>query len=224
MRIQLDNVYDVNMEDASMLSKGAYHHGNLRVALLEAGLQALAHTEAEALSLRLLAKQVGVSANAAYRHFADRDDLLAAMATEGFRRFSVAQEAAVHGLPQAQDRLRASGRAYVAFAQTYPALYRLMFQRLCTDGMTEALATQSQQGMAVLLEAVSALLQRPPQDEPVRVAAASCWALVHGLSSLAQGGQLAVFGLGVDALIDQVLAMPVQFAGVPAPASAPAGG
>jgi AcrR family transcriptional regulator len=191
----------------------SYHHGNLKVSLIDAGVAALDHTEVDALSLRQLAKVVGVSANAAYRHFADKDALLTAMAAEGFRRFAAAQSASVVGLAQAEDRLKASGRAYVAFAQTHPALYRLMFQRMDQVMADPALMAHcSGGGMAVLLEATSSLVGAPLDDERVRVAAAACWSLVHGLSSLAQGGQLGVFGLPMPDLIDRVLALPTAFA------------
>jgi AcrR family transcriptional regulator len=213
MGIERQNVYDVNMSDVPMAMTGedrtrSYHHGNLKTSLIEAGLAALTHTEADELSLRQLAKDVGVSANAAYRHFEDKDALLIAMAAEGFRRFTLSQEEAVAKVPQAEDRLKASGRAYVAFAQAHPALYRLMFQRLSCAATHPDLAMTAIDGMTVLLEATSSLLGAPAHDERVRVAAAACWSLVHGLSGLSQGGQLAVFGLPIDALIDRVLSMP----------------
>lgn len=209
--IQRQNVYDVNMSDVSLESR-SYHHGNLKASLIEAGVAALAHTDAEALSLRQLAKEVGVSANAAYRHFDDKDALLTAMAAEGFRRFALAQAGSVQGLAQAEDRLKASGRAYVAFAQAHPALYRLMFQRMDQVMADPALMAHGNGGgMAVLLEATSSLVGAPMDDERVRVAAAASWSLVHGLSALAQGGQLAVFGLPMHDLIDRVLSMPVSF-------------
>jgi AcrR family transcriptional regulator len=213
MRIQRQNVYDVNMSEVPMSTvEGeairSYHHGNLKASLIEAGVAALAHTEADELSLRQLAKAVGVSANAAYRHFEDKDALLSAMATEGFRRFTAAQRAAVAAVPHAEDRLKASGRAYVAFAQAHPALYRLMFQRLSCAATHPDLAMTAIDGMSVLLEATSSLLQAPAHDERVRVAAAALWSLVHGLSALSQGGQLAVFGLPMDELIDRVLTWP----------------
>ncbi|HEX5374401.1 MAG TPA: TetR/AcrR family transcriptional regulator [Aquabacterium sp.] len=185
-----------------------YHHGNLKVSLIEAGLEALTHVEADDLSLRQLAKEVGVSANAAYRHFEDKDALLSAMAAEGFRRFARAQHDAVAQEPQAEGRLKAAGRAYVAFAQAHPALYRLMFQRLSCVATDPDLAQSAIGAMTVLLEATSSTLHAPAHDERVRVAAAACWSLVHGLSALSQGGQLAVFGLPMNELIDRVLAMP----------------
>jgi AcrR family transcriptional regulator len=213
MRIQRHYVYDVNMSEVPVSTTGgdatrSYHHGNLKASLIEAGLLALANTESDELSLRQLAKVVGVSANAAYRHFEDKDALLSAMATEGFRRFTLAQRGAVAGLPDAEERLKASGRAYVAFAQAHPALYRLMFQRLSCAATHPELAMTAIDGMSVLLEAASSLLQAPPDDERVRVAAAALWSLAHGLSALAQGGQLAVFGLPVGELINRVFAMP----------------
>ena len=208
--IQRQNVYDVNMSDASPESR-SYHHGNLKASLIEAGVAALAHTDAEALSLRQLAKEVGVSANAAYRHFDDKDALLTAMAAEGFRRFAAAQTASVQGLALAEDRLKASGRAYVAFAQAHPALYRLMFQRMPQILCDPAMAAEAGGGMSVLLEAASSLVGAPVTDERVRVAAAASWSLVHGLSALAQGGQLDVFGLPLPDLIDRVLSLPVSF-------------
>ncbi|MEY4429808.1 MAG: hypothetical protein RLZZ182_2497 [Pseudomonadota bacterium] len=218
MRIALQNVYDVNMSDASRHKKSeprAYHHGNLKASLIEAGVAALDHTEVDALSLRQLAKDVGVSANAAYRHFDDKDALLTAMAAEGFRRFAQAQAASVVGVASAEDRLKASGRAYVAFAQTHPGLYRLMFQRMDLVMANPVVAAQAMGGMSVLLEATSALVGAPMDDERVRVAAAASWSLVHGLSALAQGGQLAVFGLPMPELIDRVLSMPTSFGSSP---------
>lgn len=233
MRIAIQNVYDVNMEDAKTRDDAenptnaaptearTYHHGNLKASLIEAGVAALAETDIDALSLRQLAKAVGVSANAAYRHFDDKDALLTAMAAEGFRRFAAAQAASAQGVAHAEDRLKASGRAYVAFAQAHPALYRLMFQRMDQVMANPALIAHADGGgMAVLLEATSSLIGAPMDDERVRVAAAASWSLVHGLSALAQGGQLAVFGLPLDELIDRVLSMPVNFQRAVSPTSA----
>ena len=205
--IERQDVYDVNMSETRSDSR-SYHHGNLKASLIEAGLAALAHTEAEDLSLRQLAKALGVSANAAYRHFEDKDALLSAMAAEGFRRFAATQRASVAHVALAEDRLKASGRDYVAFAWAHPALYRLMFQRLSCTVTDPDLALHAGQALTVLLEATSSLIGAPVHDERVRVAAAASWSLVHGLSALSQGGQLAVFGLPAHELIDRVLDMP----------------
>ncbi len=211
MCIQLDNVYDVNMEETSMPRKGAYHHGNLRAALIEAGLAALASGQEGSevdLSLRLLAKQVGVTANAAYRHFADKDDLLNALAAEGFRRFAQAQRDAVAGPSEPAMKLQAAGLAYITFATSHPPLFRLMFSRVGCLGEHAELMMASQEAMAVLLESAAAQVKGQPGDEHAVVMAAACWALVHGLSDLALGGQLAVFGMPPQALIGKVMALP----------------
>lgn len=208
MRIQTQNVYDVNMQDVEASVRGAYHHGNLKEALIEAGMKALATSEADELSLRMLAREVGVTANAAYRHFADKDDLLNALAAEGFRRFAQSQRQAVLGHATPEERLKASGLAYIAFAMAQPGLYRLMFGRLDHVGQHADLQCNSLDAMATLLEAAAAQLNVPAHDERVRVAAAACWGLVHGLSALAMGGQLAVFGMNQQDLIERVMSLP----------------
>ncbi|MDE2595168.1 MAG: helix-turn-helix transcriptional regulator, partial [Burkholderiales bacterium] len=123
------HVDNVNMTDGNHSFERPYHHGNLRAALIEAGLQALEQTDASELSLRAIAREVGVSANAAYRHFADKQGLLSAMAAEGFRRFSAAQQTAQKAAQrQASEGApgtcsAATGHAYIAFAQAHPALF-----------------------------------------------------------------------------------------------------
>jgi AcrR family transcriptional regulator len=208
MCIQTQDVYDVNMQDAETLARGAYHHGNLKEALIEAGMKALATAEADELSLRMLAREVGVTANAAYRHFADKDDLLNALAAEGFKRFAQSQREAVVGHDAPEERLKASGLAYIAFAMAQPGLYRLMFGRLDHMANHAGLQCNSLDAMSTLLEAAAAQLKVPAHDERVRVAAAACWGLVHGLSALAMGGQLAVFGMNQQDLIERVMALP----------------
>ncbi len=189
-----------------------YHHGKLKEALIEAGMQALISTEPDYLSLRMLARQVGVTANAAYRHFKDKDDLLNALAAEGFSRFAQNQRDAVAAHTSPEERLKASGLAYIAFALAQPGLYRLMFGRLDHMGSHADLQCNSMNAMSVLLDAAAAQLNVPAHDEQVRVAAAACWGLVHGLSALAMGGQLAVFGMDQQALIDRVMDLPTLVA------------
>lgn len=208
MCIQTDHVYDVNMEETSMPRKGAYHHGHLRSALIEAGLAALASGQEGDLSLRLLARQVGVTANAAYRHFTDKDDLLNALAAEGFRRFARGQRDAIAGKSEPALRLQASGMAYIAFATSHAPLFRMMFSRVGCMGDHAELLQASQDAMSVLLESAAAQVNGRPGDEHAVVMAAACWALVHGLSDLALGGQLAVFGLPPQELIAKVMSLP----------------
>src|SRR5437016_7879863 len=96
-----------------------YHHGNLRTALLRAAGERLEKQGITALSLREAARRVGVSHNAPYRHFADRETLLAALAAQGFDELA----AAVASGPPAR-----MGEAYVSFALEHPQRFRLMFE------------------------------------------------------------------------------------------------
>ena len=107
-----------------------YHHGNLQVALVDAAVELAAVDGADAVALREVARHVGVSHNAAYRHFADRDALMRAVAARALTGFghdmrdaiaAAAQAADVEG---AYDRFAASGRSYVAYATEHPQLFR----------------------------------------------------------------------------------------------------
>jgi AcrR family transcriptional regulator len=112
----------------------SYHHGDLRNALIKQAVKLVEEGGVESFSLREAARLVGVSANAAYRHFADKSDLLTAVAEFGFRsleRRILKAIAAVLDGPDAgavaMERLKAAGRAYIEFAVDHPELLRAMF-------------------------------------------------------------------------------------------------
>jgi AcrR family transcriptional regulator len=210
MRIQTQYVYDVNMKNTSPASKAGYHHGRLREALIESGLSLLASGGLAELSLRALARQVGVSANAAYRHFESKDALLNAMASEGFRRLAAAQHQAIWGQPDVMKQLMVSGRAYIDFAMSQPALFRLMFDRATRHPDDAELQASRSQAMTVLLACASSMTQAPVDDERTKVSAAAAWGLVHGLSDLAMGGQLAALGMDPLQLVERVMSLPVE--------------
>lgn len=110
----------------------SYHHGNLRESLLAAAVELVAKDGPDAVSLREVARHVGVSHNAAYRHFVDREELMraaAARALTGFGEYMAACIRAVgddDGIEPAYDRLAACGRAYVEFAVDNPGLFRMI--------------------------------------------------------------------------------------------------
>lgn len=168
-----------------------YHHGDLRNALIEAGLTALEARDASELSLRALARELGVSANAAYRHFADKDALLSALAAEGFRRFGQAQAEARARAPA--DPL-ATGLSYVHFAQSHPALFRLMFGSLAHSRADAELQQAATSAFEQLLQDSRAPGQSGDIDEATMMLAIARWSLVHGLSHLLLEGQLGPFG------------------------------
>jgi AcrR family transcriptional regulator len=185
---------------------GPYHHGNLRLALVEQGLVLLESSPQGEFSLRELARQVGVSANAAYRHFANKEALLAALAAEGFRRLQMAQVQAAMTTPVLKEGFRKAGRAYVRFAQNNPALFRLMFGGLLANHPSEELSQAALASFGTLQSTVAQLLGLDDGDHRVAVSAMSAWSVVHGLSHLALDGQLSHHGGEPDVLIDEVLA------------------
>ncbi|MHB0777626.1 TetR/AcrR family transcriptional regulator [Halomonas sp. WWR20] len=167
-----------------------YHHGDLRRALVEEGLELLAKSGDGGFSLRELARRVGVTANASYRHFANKDALMQALASEGFRRLSAAQRQAD---AQAGDgeTLLAGGRSYIRFAHDNPALFRLMFSVIPSQRREDELREASQTAFETLREAVARSWPEAAPD-PTRVnrTALRAWALVHGLAQLLLDGQL----------------------------------
>ncbi|WP_267382870.1 MULTISPECIES: TetR/AcrR family transcriptional regulator [unclassified Sphingomonas] len=104
-----------------------YHHGDLRRALLDAANDILRETGRWDFSLREVARRAGVSHNAPYRHFADKDALLAAIGASGYELMGRSSAAALEGLTDPAALLAALGKAYIAFGVANPALYRLMF-------------------------------------------------------------------------------------------------
>lgn len=184
---------------------GSYHHGNLREALVAEGLRLLEEAPGEGFSLRELARRVGVSANATYRHFASKDALLQALAAEGFRRFALAQARAARGTPDPREGFLAAGQAYVAFASAHPALFRLMFGRFSASQRGEELAAAGQLAFDGLCHGVAAALGQPVASPAVEVAALQAWSLVHGLSHLLLDGQLQRYGDRSGALLEAVL-------------------
>jgi len=220
MRMKPRNVDNVNMsaqhpasDEAVNITDRRYHHGNLRAALIEAGLAALDAgdgSDGQALSLRAIARAVGVSANAAYRHFADKDALLGALAAEGFQRFAALQVQAAQGHTDVLAARTASGLAYIDFARSHPALFRLMFGHFTTGlhGHT-ALSDAATASFEALLAAAARESGSQPQDQKALLTALARWSLVHGLSHLLLDGQLHVFGPDMNQLIEGVLTLEI---------------
>lgn len=174
--------------------KRSYHHGDLRTALVAAGLRALETTDIADLSLRALAREVGVSATAVYRHFPDKRALLAALAAEGLAQLGAFQQQAAQAGPG--QAFAATGRAYVRFALAHPALFRLVFTHCEAEthyGLGADLASTMLKGHAASVAGGDAAVAH-------RIAM-QAWALVHGLAMLMLDGLLPTD----DALIDRVI-------------------
>jgi AcrR family transcriptional regulator len=176
----------------SAKSRQAYHHGDLKNALMETALQHIAREGARTLSLREVARRTGVSHTASYRHFQSKEGLLAAIAEQGFRRLSDAMHAAMQ--QHAHDpvaALQASGVAYVEFGVSYPEHLNIMFGIQIAHEEYPALAEASKEAYALLTSIVSEGLQsgglRGSDERTVTLAA---WSIVHGLALLIAGGRL----------------------------------
>ena len=204
--LQVDTVnIMVAKKRAQPAVRSAYHHGSLRDALVEAGLRRLESGDRTELSLRDLARQVGVAPNAVYRHFADKEALVSALAAEGFRRLRAAQLDAAARNEHPGEVLLAAGRGYIEFARAHPALYSLMFGRFGAGEHGDEFAESSRASFDVLLAQVAAAHGLQAGDAAALPGAVFAWGLTHGLSQLAIDGQLDHLGHDPSQLVDAAL-------------------
>ncbi len=188
--------------------RSTYHHGNLRQALLDAGRQELRGHGAAGLSLRRVARVTGVSQAAPYRHFDDRNALLAALAAEGFLELHHRFIADDRSEDPPRCRLERLGRTYVRFALDEPALFQLMFSAELDElqARDDTLRSAGEQLYGALQDAVRGLV---PDPEQFRVGCASAWSIVHGMALLLLHGRLPADRSCREQLVDAVTA---QFA------------
>jgi AcrR family transcriptional regulator len=155
-----------------------YRHGDLPNAMRAAARAILDEAGPEAVGLRETARRVGVSATAAYRHFASKEDLLASVAAEGFQELTTDMKAAMEG----PDPAVAMGLAYVEFALKKRGLFRLMFGPILVERKKYPKLDQAAAiAFDLLLSAVGGGDEKPREDSAEAIAA---WGLAHGLSSL----------------------------------------
>ncbi|AUG81434.1 TetR family transcriptional regulator [Kitasatospora sp. MMS16-BH015] len=165
-------------------ANASYHHGDLRAACLRAARELLEEDGSAGLSLRAVARRAGVSATAPYRHYADREALVSAVAAEGYVELG-AQLAAVHSAPATPEELAEVAVAYVRFALDRPALFRVMFAEPCDPGNEERAAAT-----AAMREYVRGIVHRVFPAAEVEALATGVWAVVHGLAFLHLDGKL----------------------------------
>jgi len=178
-----------------MSRKRTYHHDNLRQKIIDEALLSIKQKNIVSLSLRNIARCLGISHNAPYRHFSDKESLLVEIATIGFTQLhQVLQKASDNSALDARQRLENIGVAYIEYAISNQTYYQVMFsdRQLICDKYPE-LAQISQAAFAVLLNAIKA-----GQDSHIFIAgntlqlARICWSTTHGVSTLAINNQ---FGL-----------------------------
>ena len=189
------------------MQKRGYHHGDLRQALIAAGLQLLETREAHDLSLREVARAVGVSPTAVYRHFPDKDALLDALAGEGLRQLGAVQHQAAEAAGGGEQGFIATGIAYVRFAVAHPALFRLTFSATAARNILVEPPEHVPDAMAFLRENARAAAAQTGIDP--HVIAVRAWSIAHGLALLILERQIELDHALIEAVISaEVLKSP----------------
>ena len=175
-----------------------YHHGDLEPALVAAARAILEKEGIEALSLRAVARAVGVSPAAPYHHFADKDALLAAVAAQGFRELTAAMEKRMTREIEPIKRFLGTGAGYVAFAVANPALFRLMFggsgHRFSTHAGLAVAGMASYEVLSNAAGEAAAAVGRDPATVPLTMLTA--WSMVHVIAMLMLDAEVAPEGYG----------------------------
>ncbi|MCU0820318.1 MAG: TetR/AcrR family transcriptional regulator [Beijerinckiaceae bacterium] len=170
--------------------KRGYHHGNLREALIEAALRLIGEKGPAGFTVAEAARKAGVSPAAPYRHFRDRDELLAEIALRGFRNFSARLRTAWdEGRPRPDEAFTRVGRAYLTFVREEPAYYAAMFQSGLSFANYPELREASERSFGVLCDNCAAIIAMlpGPKRPPVLLMALQIWSQTHGIASLFAG-------------------------------------
>jgi len=179
-----------------------YHHGDLRRALLQAAVRTIQKHGVQALTLRAVGEELGVSRSALYRHFTDKAALLGAVAREGFRMLRLELLGAWQRAGKGREGFDAMGEAYVRFALENPWHYRMMFAGGFDPNATDPEHVEEDvDAFQVLVDALVEQQERGlvRRDDP-QALAHFIWAVVHGIAMLALDGPLQHKGADVGEL------------------------
>ena len=168
-----------------------YHHGDLRAAALQMGMERLESQEQPDLGLRALARDLGVSATALYRHFPNKDALLDALALEGLNRLGRSQAEAATEAGGGRDGFTEVGITYVEWAVENPALLRLIYNRIGQVDLTDDDPSAMGEAFYQLRAGIAATMPDAMSQDQRAAAALHAWSLVHGLAMLILDGQVA---------------------------------
>ena len=183
----------------SVARRDSYHHGDLKRALTGAALSLVAEKGPKGFTLTEAARRAGVSVAAPYRHFADKAELLATVAEQGFRDLHADLAAAADATPEPRARVIELGRAYVRWAVAHPDHYQVMFGAEDVKANNTALAVAAEQAFGDLLDAITRCQEAAiVGGQDPREIAGPLWSLVHGVASLAIGGELRAVGIQQD--------------------------
>ena len=197
-----------------------YHHGNLREALIKAALDLISAKGPAGFTFAEAARAAGVSPAAPYRHFRDRDALMADVARRGFDAFAEALATAWdQGRPAPVQAFERVGKAYLAFARTEPALFSAMFESGLSHDVHPELRAAGDRAFAVLREACEAIVATLPKEKrpPAMMMALHVWALSHGIASLFARGDAArrPIPMSAEELLEAATLIYLEGLGVP---------
>ena len=190
-----------------MENQEPYHHGNLRPALLEAAMEILNQSQNWDFSLREVARRAGVSHAAPYKHFANKQELLAALAAHGYDLLRQAMLANVEPGQNWSERLKHLGVAYVRFGVQHPAHYRLMFGTAFFrqgESLPVVVAQAANLARQELRQTLEEGCGPEARSDILEIAVTSAWSLVHGLTTLLVDNMITDDPIHQEALASQV--------------------
>lgn len=207
-------------KDGSGTRRG-YHHGNLREALIAAALELISKKGPAGFTFADAARAAGVSPAAPYRHFRDRDALMADIARRGFEAFAEALSRAWdEGRPKPRAAFERVGRAYLDFAAKEPAQFSAMFEAGVPLGDYPEVREAGDRAFAVLRQACEVLAATMPKDKrpPSLMMALHIWSLSHGIATLFARGDAArrTIPMSPDDLLEAAVLIYLDGLGVPA--------
>ena len=190
------------------MPRKTYHHGDLKNALIKAGVEILAKEGIEGLSLRKVAQRAGVSHSAPYSHFPDKQSLIAAISTEGFNQLYAELDAVILAYPKnPKKQLQQGALTYVQFALNNTDIFKIMFSGVLEkEKEYPAFVDISQKTFRRVVEVVKACQKAGVlQSGSSELMAIAVWGQVHGIISLALEGQISHTVLDQQALQDIIL-------------------
>jgi len=192
-----------------------YHHGSLKRALIETGLELISEKGVSVFTLRELAKRAGVSTAAPYHHFRNKAELLEAMAAEGWRMMGEGFKTAASAEETSEAKLLAIGRAYISFALEYTAYFRVMGRPdLYCSGEDMGYSGPGLEVFEMLKSAVADCFPDRDRDDPyIQAMVLNAWVRVHGFSTLWIDGPIRATSLGkldIEELLRMLFRYPVS--------------
>jgi AcrR family transcriptional regulator len=184
------------------MKRQAYHHGDLKAALIKAGLRIIEDRTLDDLSLREVARAVGVSATAVYRHFPDKHALLAALSEVGYAMLHETQMTAAKNASSEKAAFNATGYAYVRFALDNPGLFRLIFSAGHATDMFAAEFEKQDSAMNMLRGYAEKLVPKGAPKTAAADFAVRAWSLVHGIAVLLLDKMIVLDDAAIRRIVD----------------------